>query len=78
MNKDNKAHADKIKSYLNDCYFDFVGVSPNAASTPIDEAQLAKMVARIAVSAVTIFTTAVSLKQYFKEHPAFFIRKNKL
>lgn len=78
MNKDSKAKIDSVKSYIDDCYFDFAGIPTSGIPTPIDEAQVAKMLARIAVSAVTIFTTTISLKQYFKDHTTFFNRKKQI
>ncbi len=65
MNKGTNNYSSKVKSYIDDCHLD-IGVS---SSNPfhIDEAQLARMLTRIVVSAATIFTTAISLKQYSKE-----------
>lgn len=55
----------KVQQYLDECYFD-IGSNPISKFT-IDEAYLAKMLTRIAVSAATIITTGISLKQYIKE-----------
>lgn len=65
INKGNDFYKSKFESYINDCHFD-IGVS---SSNPfnIDEAQLARMLTRIVVSAATIITTTLSLKQYSRE-----------
>ena len=61
----NDYYQSKIKSYIDDCHLD-IGVS---STNPfhIDEAQLARMLTRIVVSAATIITTSLSLRQYSKE-----------
>lgn len=67
MNIGNKEIQDKIKTYLQECHFD-IGANPSVSSKfMIDEAHLAKLLTRIAVSAATIITTSISLKQYAKE-----------
>jgi hypothetical protein len=76
MNTGNREYFDKIKSYLDESFFDFASMPTKGLSSSIDETQLAKMFARIAVSAVTIVTTTVSLKQYFKDNPIFTRKKN--
>ena len=78
--KDNLKMTDynyKIKNYLNECYFDINSVPLGKSPLIIDEAHLAKMLTRIVVSAATIATTTISLRQYFKDI-AFNYRKNKL
>jgi hypothetical protein len=64
LDKNNVQH--KIESYLQDCYFD-VAPSPSKSSFVFDEAHLAKLLTRIVVSAATVVTTGISLKQYVKE-----------
>lgn len=66
MNKAKDQYFTQIKSYLDDCYFD-VATPMSGSKFIIDEAHLAKMITRIVVSAATIATTAISLKQYVKE-----------
>lgn len=65
----------KIQSYLDDCYFD-IGSTPNG-NLPfvLDEAHLAKMLTRIVVSAATIVTTTLSLKQYARDISINYNRK---
>lgn len=78
--KDNLKMTDysyKIKNYLNECYFDTSSVPLGKSPLTIDEAHLAKMLTRIVVSAATIATTTISLRQYIKDI-AFNYRKNKL
>lgn len=66
MNKAKDQYFTKIKSYLDDCYFDVTTPLPGSKFT-IDEAHLAKLLTRIVVSAATIATTTISLKQYVRE-----------
>jgi hypothetical protein len=66
MNIANKELHEKIKTYLQECYFD-IGATPSSSKFIIDEAHLAKLLTRIAVSAATLITTSLSLKQYAKE-----------
>lgn len=66
MNKGNKQYFDAVKSYLDQCYFDITTPIPGSKFS-IDEAHLARMLTRIVVSAATIATTAISLKQYIRE-----------
>ena len=61
MNIANKELHEKIKTYLQECYFD-IGATPSSSKFIIDEAHLAKLLTRIAV-----ITTSLSLKQYAKE-----------
>ena len=66
MNTANNHYYTKIKDYLNQCYFD-VGTSIPGTKFVIDETQLARMLTKIVVSAATIATTTISLKQYIKD-----------
>lgn len=77
MNTGTKSYVEKVKQYISECNFDFAGIPASGINAPIDEAQLAKMVARIAVSAVTVVTTAMSLRQYLKESSIFTKRIHK-
>lgn len=65
----------KIVKYLQECHFD-IAATPSSKFV-IDEAHLAKLLTRFAVSAATIITTSLSLKQYLKEIITN-TRKNKL
>jgi hypothetical protein len=75
MNKATEEYSSRLKSYIDECHFD-VGVG---SSNPfmIDEAQLAKLLTRIVVSAATIITTSLSLKQFVKEI-SFNYKRNKI
>lgn len=66
MNIGENKYYTKIKLYLDDCYFD-VATPLSGSKIVLDEAHLAKMLTRIVVSAATIATTALSLKQYIKD-----------
>lgn len=67
MNIGNRELHEKIKAYLQECHFD-IGATPSVSSKfMIDEAHLAKLLTRIAVSAATVITTSLSLKQYARE-----------
>jgi hypothetical protein len=66
MKLDKNTLHSNIQSYLQDCYFD-VAPSPSKSSFIFDEAHLAKLLTRIVVSAATVVTTGISLKQYIKE-----------
>lgn len=66
----------KIQSYLEECYFD-VAPSPSKSAFIFDEAHLAKLLTRIVVSAATVVTTGISLKQYVKEISSNY-RKSKI
>ena len=67
MKQANQDLHNKIKQYLSECYFDIAPNPSLASKLPIDEAQLARMLTRIAVSAATIITTTLSLRQYVKD-----------
>jgi|LakMenE01Jun11ns_1017448.scaffolds.fasta_scaffold9950806_12 hypothetical protein len=77
MNTGIKNYQDKIQSYLNDCYFDIGSTPTGNIPFILDEAHLAKMLTRIVVSAATVLTTTLSLKQYSKEMIKHY-RKTKL
>jgi hypothetical protein len=66
MNKADKNYYESIKNYLDDCHFD---IAPNPLSGKVifDEAHLAKLITRIVVSAATVATTTLSLRQYIKD-----------
>lgn len=66
MNKAKEQYFSKIQSYLSECHFDVTTPLPGSKFA-IDEAHLAKLLTRIVVSAATIATTTISLKQYVKE-----------
>jgi len=66
MNTATNQYYHKIKQYLDQCYFD-VGTSIPGTKFVIDETHLARMLTKIVVSAATIATTTISLKQYIKE-----------
>lgn len=66
----------KVSEYFSNCYFD-VQSTPSKSMPILDEAHLAKLVTRIVVSAATLFTTTISLKQYAKEVSSHY-RKKKL
>jgi hypothetical protein len=77
MNTGIKDCQQKIQSYLEDCYFDIGATPTSKVPFVLDEAHLAKMLTRIIVSAATVVTTTLSLKQYTKEIASHY-RKNKL
>jgi hypothetical protein len=77
MNTGIKNYQHKIQSYLQDCYFDIGATPTSGIPFVLDEAHLAKMLTRIVVSAATVLTTTLSLKQYAKEVSNHY-RKNKL
>lgn len=67
MKTGNQDLQNKIKNYINECYFDIAPNPSLASKLALDEAQLARMLTRIAVSAATIITTTLSLRQYVKD-----------
>ena len=75
MNTGIKNYQQKIQSYLDDCYFDIGATPSNNLPFVLDEAHLAKMLTRIVVSAATIVTTTLSLKQYARDISINYKRK---
>ena len=55
--------SNKINQSLDGYYFDVQSIS---SSVPIDETQLVKLVTKFAVSAATVWWTAIEIKDYIK------------
>lgn len=67
MNKGNSFYYEKVKNYLDECYFDIASTPSNAYGFVLDEAKLARMITKIVISSATLVTTSLSLKQYAKD-----------
>jgi len=65
MKKDKREYISQVKSYIKECHFDMGMIGSKPIS--IDEAQLTKMLTTIVVSAATVITTSMSLRQYVKD-----------
>lgn len=66
MNKQLKKEqlSDKISSFTDEYYFDIHSMS--SSSLPLDESHLIKLVTKLAVSAATVWWTALEIKDYLK------------